>query len=155
MLAEGAWLPANKADSIEVIELSVSWQWELNGSREFSKISFFRAYHKSSIYPHLEGLPCHANPSGDEVFVTMATYWVPDLPNIEDISVHLNGIPSAFHFRICKWCLICMIQEAHIWFWPCITFWAENHQHIEIKYMYVGTAGKECVTMAELFMLYM
>ena len=51
-------------------------------------------------------------------FVTMATYWVPDLPNIKGISGHR----LAFRFHICKWCLIYMVQQAYkyvsLGLWP-------------------------------------
>ena len=52
--------------------------------------------------------------------VTLATYWVPDLPNFKDIS---GQIGAAFHFDICEWCLICLIQQAYkyvsssLWSW--------------------------------------
>ena len=75
--------------------------------------------------------------------LTVLLAWVPDLSNIKSISR-----PSlAFHFDICKWCLIYMIQQAYKYvswsLWPCLTFfWDENHLHIEIKL--VGT-GKEWV----------
>ena len=41
-------------------------------------------------------------------FVTMATYWVPDLPNIKGIF----WLPSAFYVNICK--SICMHDPAGI-----------------------------------------
>ena len=60
----------------------------------------------------------------------MATYWVPDLPNIKGISCHL----WSFHFHICKWCLIYMIQQAYkyvsLHLWPCLTFY-------ELKITYI------------------
>ena len=39
-------------------------------------------------------------------FVTMVTYWDPDLPNTK-------GISLASHFHNCKRCLIYMIQQAY------------------------------------------
>ena len=64
----------------------------------------------------------------------MATYWVPDLPNIKGIS---EWSPLAFHFHICKWCLICKIQQAYKYAIGFVAlfnvFWAENYLHIEIK----------------------
>ena len=58
-------------------------------------------------------------------FVTMATYWVLDLPNIKDISGHLWRF-SFEMVQICKWCLICMIQQAYKYaslsLWPCLMF---------------------------------
>ena len=36
-------------------------------------------------------------------FVTMATYWVSDLPNI------LKFLEFLATFNNCKWCLVCMI----------------------------------------------
>ena len=40
--------------------------------------------------------------------------------------------PLAFHFHICKWCLICIIQQANkyviLGLWPRLTsFWTEKH----------------------------
>ena len=42
-------------------------------------------------------------------FVTMATYWVPYLPDIKRFAGHL----CAFCFDICQWFLICIIQQAY------------------------------------------
>ena len=42
-------------------------------------------------------------------FVTMATYWVPDLPDTKRFAGHL----CAFCFDICQWFLICIIQQAY------------------------------------------
>ena len=56
----------------------------------------------------------------------MATYWVPDLPNIRGISGHL--------FIFCKWCLICMIQQAYKYLssslWSCLTLFELKILHI-------------------------
>ena len=48
--------------------------------------------------------------------LTVLLAWVPDLSNIKSISR-----PSlAFHFDICKWCLIYMIQQAYKYVSSCL-----------------------------------
>jgi len=63
------------------------------------------------------------------------------------LKVFLATLCVSFH--ICRCCLIYMIQQAYKYvslsLWPRITVRAENHLHIEIKW--VGT-GKEWVAMA-------
>ena len=63
-------------------------------------------------------------------FTRMATYWVPDLPNIKGISGH----PPHSIFIFAKWCLIYMIQQAYKYvslsLWPRITFF-------ELKITYI------------------
>ena len=53
--------------------------------------------------------------------VTMATYWVPDLPISKAF-----WPPLLFHFDICEQHFICMIQQAYKYvsssLWPCLTF---------------------------------
>ena len=60
----------------------------------------------------------------------MATYWVPDLPNIKKAFLATFGIPFSF----CKWCLIYMIQEAYkyasLGLWPCLTFFGLKISYI-------------------------
>ena len=43
------------------------------------------------------------------IFVTMAIYWVPDLPDIKGFAGHLWHSVLIF----AKWCLICIIQQAY------------------------------------------
>ena len=56
-------------------------------------------------------------------FVTMATYWVPDLPKIKSISGHLQ---LSIFIIICKWYLVCMILQAYKYvsqsLWPRLAF---------------------------------
>ena len=58
-------------------------------------------------------------------FVTMATYWVPVLHNIKSISGHLQQLH---------------LQHLHLQFVALFSvFRAENHEHIEIKWVGTGT----------------
>jgi len=69
------------------------------------------------------------------IFVTMATYLVPDLSDIKGFSDHL----SVFHTDICQKCLIFMIQQAHRYMtcrssmWPCLIFFIQNHINVQIR----------------------
>ena len=75
-------------------------------------------------------------------FVTMATYWVPDLPNITSISGHLWRPIFIFASDASyTW----SNKHKNTLAWVCgIVYRAENHLHIEFKW--VGT-GKEWVAM--------
>ena len=54
--------------------------------------------------------------------------------------------PSAFHFNIRKWCLVCMIQPSYKYvsssLWPRLTFFKLKITNINIEIKQVGT-GKE------------
>ena len=56
-------------------------------------------------------------------FVTMATYWVPDLPNINGIFGHLQCTIIIFANGIC---IVCIIQQAYKYvspsLWLCLAF---------------------------------
>ena len=62
-------------------------------------------------------------------FVTMATYWVPDLPILKHFCP-----PLAFHFHVCKWCLVCIIQQAYKYVrstsWPRLAFFDLKNTNI-------------------------
>ena len=69
-----------------------------------------------------------------DTFVTKPTYCVPDFWPL-----------LAFHFHTCKWCLICMIQQAYKY----LSFLSWQSLHIEIKYM--GTRKEWAAMGTELF----
>ena len=74
-------------------------------------------------------------------FVTMATYWVSDLPNI------LKFLEFLATFNNCKWCLVCMIQQAYKYFssrlWTRLAFF-------ELKITYILKSNGWGLAMSEL-----
>ena len=59
-------------------------------------------------------------------FVTMATYWVPDLPNITGISGQLRH--SVFlNLQILAWCAL---SSKHVILWPHLTYFELENTNI-------------------------